>query len=256
MLDFATDLLRWGWVVAEATLLILLFRRGLAKRYPLFVAFLIIEWMQMATLLAVNPTTQFYAKCWAASELLVLFALALAAVEVTRKILEHYPFIRDLASSSFAMIFICGAAVSVVLLYPYLDSSSWAPGQLYFVLKVLRWASMTLFAFLAAQVLWFKLFPIKMRRNVALHRWLLALYGGAVPGASVFIYDSYEWDKPARTLINLGMMVTQICLMSAWCLWFTERGEEPVLNPEQRPYLAVQGVNAEGLVTWNLPPGE
>jgi hypothetical protein len=255
LLDFATDILRWGWVVVEATLLILLFRRKLARRYPLFVAFLVVEWIQMAALLAVDPISQFYAKCWAASEILLLFALALAAVEVTRKILEYYPVIKELASSSFGMIFTAGAVGSVVLLQPFFDASNYQPAQTYFVLKVLRWESLTLFAFLGAQAVWFRLFPIKMRRNVVLHRWLLALYGGAVPGVSVFVYDLYERDRTVHTWINLSMMAIQISLMSAWCIWFTERGEQTIVETKYSTDQLTQAAHAAtpGMPNWQAP---
>jgi len=209
----------------------------------------------MAALLAVDPNTFFYAKCWAVSEILLLFALALAAVEVTRKILEYYPVVKELASSSFGMIFTFGAVASIVLVLPYLTASSNQPAQTYYVLKVLRWGSLTLFAFLAAQVLWFKVFPIKMRRNVVLHRWLLALYGGAVPGLSVFVYDVYDKDQAARTWINLAMMAVQICLMSAWCLWFTERGEQTIVQTEfsvEAGTQTMQKPNA-GMPNWEVP---
>jgi hypothetical protein len=203
----------------------LLFRRRLARSYRWFTAFLAVEWGQMAVLLGTNPASKFYAKCWAVTEILLLLALALAAVELTKKILEHYPFVRDSASSSFGMMFTFGAAISGVLLVPFAEAGLWQPAQTYFVLKALRWESLTLFAFLAAQVLWFKLFPINMSRNLALHRWLLALYGGAVPFGSVFLYDFYERNKNARTWINLAMMAVEICLLAAWCLWFTESEE-------------------------------
>jgi hypothetical protein len=212
--------------MAEATLLVLLFRRKLARRYRAFVLFLIVEWVQMAALLSLDPNSMMYAKCWAASEILLLFALALAAIEVTQKILEHYPLVREMAISSFGMIFTFGAVAATVLLMPFLQASRWQSEHTYFVLKVLRWGSMTLFAFLAAQVLWFKVFPIQMRRNVGLHRWLLALYGGAVPGGSVFLYDLFDKNQNARAWINVAMMGLQICLMTAWCLWFTEKGEQ------------------------------
>ena len=226
MLGFATDLLRWGWVIAEAILLILLFRRGLASRYRWFVTFLVVELTQMITLLSLDPGSAIYAKYWAASEVLLLLALGFAVVEVTKRILEHYRHVNELAASSFGMTFCFGFAAAIVLLLPFLEASSWQPTHTYLLVKVLRWESVTVFLFLAAQVLWFKLFPIKMRRNVVLHRWLLAFYGGAVPGASVFLYDLFDRDKIKRTWINLGMMGLQICLLGSWCLWFNTSGEK------------------------------
>ncbi len=225
-------------MTAEATLLVLLFHRKLATHYRWFVTFLVVEWVQMAALLSLNPGSLLYAKCWAATEILLLFALGLAGIEVTKKILEHYPLIRNLATSSFGMIFTFGAVAATVLLAPFIEASRWQPAQTYFVLKVLRWESLTLLAFLAAQILWFKLFPIKMRRNVALHRWLLALYGGAVPGCSVFLYDWFDKDVNAKAWINVAMMGLQICLMAAWCLWFNESAEQAEVAPEgSRPDL-------------------
>ncbi len=243
LLNFATDILRWGWVAAEATLLALLFHRRLARGYRWFVTFLLVEWGQMTVLLSVNPGSKFYGKCWAGTEILLLVALALAVLELTKKILEHYPFVRDSAHNSFGMMFTFGAIISAFLLTPFAEAGLWQPAQTYYLLKVLRWESLTVFAFLVAQVLWFKLFPISMRRNVALHRWLLALYGGAIPFGSVFLYDFYERDKNARTWINLAMMAIQICLLIVWCLWFTEQGEDGMVAPPKASEEIARGPN-------------
>ncbi len=237
--------------MAEATLLVLLFRRKLAGLYRWFVTFLVVEWVQMATLLSLDPNSGIYAKCWALSEIALLVSLAFATIEVTRKILEHYPRVRELASGSFGMIFSLGAVASTVLLLPFMEESRWQQAETYFVLKVLRWESVTLFAFLAAQVLWFVVFPIRMRRNVFLHRWLLAFYGGAVPGSGVFLYDLFEYNQKARTWINLSMMTLQICLMIAWCCYFTEAGEKAMVGATPRTEIDLPSVGSEQ--AWDVP---
>ena len=243
LLEAVTDLLRWGWVVSEATLLALLISRKLVRRYPLFFVFLIVEWVQMAALIGLDTSSTLYAKCWAVSEVLLLFALAFASVEVTKRILEYYPRVREMATNSFLMIFSFGFAIATVMLVPNLNNSVWQPAQTYFVFKVLRWESLALCSFLIAQAFWFNVFPIRMRRNVVLHRWLLALYGGAVPGSWVVLYDLFDRDKGARGWINLSMMAIQICLVLTWCIWFNQKGEEETVDSDSSATATALGIS-------------
>ncbi|HEX4168621.1 MAG TPA: hypothetical protein VHZ55_24425, partial [Bryobacteraceae bacterium] len=131
MLEAASTVIRWSWVVAEATLLGFLFRRKLLGRYPWFAAFLAVEWLQMIALIELQDGSPLYGECWALSEILLLLAVAGAAIEITQKILGHYPEIQDFASSSFEIMFLFGCVAAAVLGMPFLRSSIWQPTKAY-----------------------------------------------------------------------------------------------------------------------------
>ncbi|HEX4166033.1 MAG TPA: hypothetical protein VHZ55_11220, partial [Bryobacteraceae bacterium] len=146
-------------------------------------------------------------------------------------ILGHYPEIQDFASSSFEIMFLFGCVAAAVLGMPFLRSSIWQPTKAYLVMKVLFWESLTICFFLLAQALWFNVFPIRMTRNISLHRWLLAFYGGGVPGIWALLMDWQDKQRTAKARINIVMMSIEICLLGAWCIWFTEDGEKAAEGP-------------------------
>ncbi len=229
-------------MVAEATLLGFLFKRKLLSRYPWFAAFLAVEWLQMVALIELPDGSPLYSQCWALSEIVLLLAMAGAAIEITKKILGYYPEIKDFASSSFEMLFLFGCVAATVLGVPFLKSSLWQPTQAYLVTKILFWESITLFVFLLAQALWFKMFPIRMKSNVSLHRWLLAFYAGGIPGAWSLLMDWLDRRRAAKAQVNLIMMAIEVCLLAAWCLWFTQEGEK---SPEDGKRLEPFGHNRD-----------
>ncbi len=128
------------------------------------------------------------------------------------------------------MLFLFGCVAATVLGVPFIKSSSWQPMQAYLVMKVLFWESVIIFVFLFAQAVWFKMFPIRMKTNVTLHRWLFAFYAGAVPGAWILLMDWLDRRQAAKARVNLIMMAIEVCLLAAWCFWFTQEGET---SPEQ-----------------------
>jgi hypothetical protein len=232
-LDTLFIVLRWAWVLSECALIFLLVSRKLWSRYRWFTSLIAVGLAQQMALLPFDYRSWTYVKLWAVFELIRLVVLCGATLELTKLILEYYPKLAHVAASGFGLIFALGICIGTGSMALFIPARANLPVHAHIAMQALRWVSFSITGYLLGMALWFSVFPIRMRRNVVLHRWLLALYGGLIPGWAVFMTDVFTGDHAARTLINLVMMGSCTLCLWVWCVRLTQTGEEAVV--EARP---------------------
>ena len=212
------------WVAVQATLLLVLFRRRLVRSYRWFASYLFIGLVQQIALRGLDIHSLDYAFGWSFFEFAHLTLLGYAAIELIRKVLDHYEAILGFASTCFGLLFTLTCVLGAVGTMPSIGSSNWLANETYLALKFLRWESLALFLFLCSTALWFSVYPIAMRRNVRLHLILLALYGGAIPWVSVLLIESTQ-NARSKDAVNLAMSLAEITCLATWSVCFTRTGE-------------------------------
>ena len=229
-MDTLFIVLRWAWVLAECALILFLLSRKLLRRYGWFAGLLAVGLAQQVTLLPLDYRGWSYVKIWAIFELVRLGVLCAATLELTKRVLEHYPKLAQIATSGFGLIFALGICIGTGSMALFVPARTNLPIHAHIAMQALRWVSFSTAGYLLGMALWFSVFPIRMRRNIVLHRWLLALYGGLIPGGAVFMTDVFTADHWARSLINVMMMAGCTLCLLVWCVWLTKAGEELPLS--------------------------
>lgn len=247
--------LRWAWLLSECALVFLLFSRKLWGRYRWFTALIAVGLAQQATLLPLDHRGWAYVKIWGVFELIRLAVLGGATLELTRRILEHYPKLAQVAASGFGLIFALGICIGTGSMALFVPAQTNLPIHAHIAMQALRWVSFSTAGYLFGMALWFSVFPIRMRRNVVLHRWLLALYGGLIPGWAVFMTDVFTNDHAARALINVIMMGGCTICLCAWCVWLTKTGEDWTIDKESAPAALAENTKNEFAPTASVACG-
>lgn len=225
-MDILIAVLRWAWVLSECALILLLCSRKLCGRYRWFTGLLAVGLAQQITLLPFDHRSWTYVKVWAVFELIRLAVLCGTTLELTRRMLEHYQKMAQLAVSGFGLIFALGICIGTGAVVLFVPAQTNLPVHSEIAMQALRWVSFSTGGYLFGLALWFSTFPIPMRRNVELHRWLLALYGGLFPGWAIFMTNLLRDDHLSRAVINVTMMGGCIVCLWIWSVWFTRRGEQ------------------------------
>jgi hypothetical protein len=224
-LDAVLVILRWAWVFSECALIFLLYSRKLYTRYPWFSGLITVGLLQQITLLPFDHHGWPYVKIWAIFELVRLAVLCGATLELTKRLLERYAQLSQIAVAGFGLIFAVGICMGAEVMAVFFPARTDLPIHAHIAMRALRLVSFSTAAYLLGVAVWFSLFPIPMRRNASLHQWLLALYGGVFPGWATLMTDACE-DPFSRNLINVTMMAGCTLCLWTWSVGFTTTGEK------------------------------
>lgn len=199
--------------------------RGLLKYYPAFGLFLVAKGTRSLCLLFLDYHDPVYGKCWSISAPLLLTLQMLVLLELTSKIVEHYPKIdkrsAQLIVSSCLMVGTVVGAVSSFLQFGNGQCPWYVPAAVG-ACKFMDWISVGTLAFLSV---WLALYPEPIKRNVQWHRWLLATYIGFAPGIALMfstVGKSYQYLGDAA---NWGLEIIEICCCILWIFALNRAGE-------------------------------
>lgn len=223
--------------------------RGLARLYPWFLVYLVADIGQTFAGMGHHWSTARYAEIWAWTEVLVLVGLVMATLELVGKLIAYYPGISELAKNGLGTLFGLAIVLGTIILgvdllipdkYAYLIPKA-TQVSLGMALRFLTFVSSALAIFLIGLALWYSVFPIRMRRNVKLHRVLLALYGGLIPFAALLVIEADVSTPQVTDATNLAMGFLQIGCLVTWCVGLTPSGE---VEPEA-PCLSIAEMELE-----------
>ncbi len=100
--------------IAQLLLTLRLVVTGLVKRYPALAAWMAISALTMLALMTFpSPRAPGYRDAWIARQVLVTLALFAALVELTNRILEHYPGLRRVTASGLFGVLLATSIVAV-----------------------------------------------------------------------------------------------------------------------------------------------
>lgn len=225
--------LRYIELGAQVILVLLLWRRGLAKRYGLFMFWLSGMALRSGSLIWIPYQSDLYSRLWAVTQPLLWGLQFLALLEVMHLVFEHYPRLGNAAkvitTSSFIAGVVFGLGTSFVDLgtarMPWWMDAAWS------VTKAVSWVT---FFVLLAQMAWFVIFPVPMIPNVVRHRILFTLYAGFLPGIGYMVAGT--GTKAMNRLTNEVYMTGNIIILALWCLLLKNSTEyTPLLPPPSQP---------------------
>jgi hypothetical protein len=244
-------------VLAEALVLVRLFREGLIRSYPFFAGFLMALIIGSLVMMQFDIKGRGYAEAYRICELILfIFRLGVAA-ELYERICEHFPGIGIFRAGMAAVLIALAAFVAVFTFRPNL-ADQWAfPQTIMWV--VLRYQG-EIFggAFVLTWI--FLRFVLSVRQpfrpNVLTHWTIATIYFGA-SGAAYLAFLLAGGGK-AVFPINSAMLALDLGCFFAWFRLMRRSGEElPAfgrLSPNQVE--AVERYNRALLETVRSLPGE
>jgi hypothetical protein len=199
--------------------------RGLLKYYPAFALFLVGKGTRSLCLLLVDPHDPLYGKWWALSAPALMVLQLLVFLELTGKIVEHYPRIDKRGAQ-----LIVGSCLAIGAVFGGISSflqfgsgtCPWYVPAAVGAYKVVDWVSVGGLAFLSV---WLGFFPEPIRRNVQWHRWLLATYMGFAPGMALMFSTVGNSEHYLGDMANWGLELTEICCCVLWSFALNQAGE-------------------------------
>ena len=218
------ECLRYAEQVAQLLLLVCLIRRGLARCYPMFAMYLAARVARAVSLLSLNYHGTLYATGWVLSEPILLVLQVLVVLELTDRVLECYPEVghltKVLVGSSLGLGALVGGSLALVELGDVRSQPLW----LDVVMGAWKWNSLACACALLAQSAWFSIFPLPMRRNVAIHRWILTFFIGITPAfASFFVRLKNLWL--ADHAVTFQLLLEIVCCL-VWTVLLQRSGEQ------------------------------
>ncbi|MGA8025975.1 MAG: hypothetical protein WB992_02440 [Bryobacteraceae bacterium] len=199
--------------------------RGLLKYYPAFMLFLIAKGTRSLCLISLDYHDPLYGKCWAFSAPILMTLQILVVLELTGKIVEHYPKIdKKGAKLIVGSCLGIGAAVGSILSIVQFGNGQcpWYVAGAVGACKFVDWISVGALGFVSV---WVAAFPEPIRRNVQWHRWLLASYIGFAPGIALMFSTVGKSQRFMVDAANWGLEITEIACCVFWCVALNQSGE-------------------------------
>ncbi len=244
-------------VLAEAGVVVRLFREGLLGRYPLFAMFLTAEVICNVVLMQVDVRSRSYAEAYRSGMLfMTVFRLGVAA-ELYERICKHFPGIGWFRAGMAAILALLAGLAAVFTFRPNLVGQ-WAFPQTRMIV-VLRFQG-EIFAAVLALTWIFLYFVLSIRQpfrpNVLTHWSIAAIYFGASGAAN--LAGLITGGGKAVFPINCALLAVDLGCYFAWFRLMRRAGEElPAfrrLSPDQ--VQAVEQYNRELLHAVRSLPGE
>jgi hypothetical protein len=225
----ASDVLRYGSQLLEAVVIVRLLSIGLGRRYKFFLTYLAIDLAMSLGLASLDNHSSLYAIIWAAVQPAVWFSEAAAVFELFRHVTEHYPKIGVFADKILTGCFIAAGLLSLVLTLVELPHTYARYWWYYGPVMAFKCVALACSLLLLAQAIFFLIFPVEMRRNTVVHRWLLFVYFTA-SGIAYFFVPLL--NVRVADLANITLLGIACCCSLLWATALTKAGEtEPVLKP-------------------------
>jgi hypothetical protein len=206
--------------------------RGLLKHYPAFALFLITKGTRSLCLLSLDYHDPLYGKWWAFSAPLLMTFQVLVVLELTGKIVDHYPRIdkqgaKLIVGSCLGVGAVLGAISSLVQFGN--GQCPWFVPAAVGASKLVDWISVGALAFLSV---WLALYPEPIRRNLQWHRWLLATYVGFAPGIALMVSTVGKSQRGILDAANWGLEITEIGCCLLWSFALNRAGEASPYVPK------------------------
>jgi hypothetical protein len=224
----APEILRYGSQLLEAVVILRLLWIGLGSRYKFFLIYLGFDLSISLGLATLNNHSTSYAVIWAVVQPLVWFSETAAVFELFRQVTEHYPKIGGFADKILTGCFIAAGLLAIAITFielPHTNARYWWYYGPVMASKCVAFACALL---LLAQALFFLIFPVKMRRNTRVHRWVLLAYFGA--WGTAYFFAPLMNEKIADLANTLLLAIACSCSL-VWATALTRAGEiDPVVQ--------------------------
>jgi hypothetical protein len=203
-------------LVALFTLVISIACRGLFKYYPAFVVFLITKGVRSLSLFRIDEHDPLYGMCWALSSPVLLVLQVWVLLELTEKIVRHYPKIdKSGAKLIVGSCFAAGAALGVISSMIQFGNGQcpWYVLAAISACKMADWVSVGMLLFVSV---WIRFRSGPFARNVYWHRRLLTIYIGVAPGVALMLSTV---GKNQRYMVDMANWSLETIETLCCCVW-------------------------------------
>jgi hypothetical protein len=237
-------------MLAEALVVVRFVHLGLVRRYPLFIAYLTLEFLGGMVLLQHGLKSQEYVELYrVCNTILTIFRLGVAA-ELYERICDHFPGMGLFRAGMAAVLIALAGLIAVSTFRPNLPAPWVFPFSVRILLVVLRFQYQILASALVLTWIFLRYFlSIRQpfRPNVLTHWSIATVYFAQLTCARLAVYP-----------INSAMLAIQLGCFVAWFRMMRRSGEElprfQRLSPDQ--IQAVEKYNRELLEAVRALPDE
>lgn len=202
--------MKWLFFVLPAgvqTLLVLrLVSTGLARRYPGFTSWMALLAISTLVLLAFSSqVTTAYRNTWIASQAMSMALLFVALVELTNRILEHYPGLRRISASGLFGLLLASAVVASA------GESFNKPLRFFFSMQSAWNAAIAVYVILLVAFATY-LDPLR-RKNVIIHERVFAASCVMTAAIELFALFNYSRNQAITWLVACSGVILPLLWM-------------------------------------------
>jgi hypothetical protein len=220
---------RWLWflgTVFELLLVVRLFRLELARKYRLFLAYLVFDSVRSLVMWFYFPGSVAYRNLWRATEPVIWLLYVLVVLELCSLVFKDYRGIQALGRWIVYGSLALSVLLSIITVLPTWIHSTEEPFSMQRFLMVERGIDFAIVLLLLLLLAFLVLFPVQLSRNVIVHSVLFAaFFTTSSMGILVVNLTSYRLGASVSTIL---MGVTDFCLI-AWMILMSRAGEEKIM---------------------------
>src|ERR1039458_3824115 len=164
-------------LVGSMLMVLMLYRTGLYRRYPIFFAFFIFRIPNGIWPLFLVVSSPLYQRIWVLTEPIGLGFYILMVVELFKLVLEKYKGLYTLGRWALYVSLAISVSISAISLLPRITPS--LPQQskiIFYVLAAERGIQTGLALFIILILCFLSLFPVKLSRNVRVHALVFSIF--------------------------------------------------------------------------------
>ena len=164
-------------LLGSVLMVLLLYRTGLYRRYPIFFAFFIFRIPNSIWPLFLEVSSPRYQQVWVLSEPVALGFYVLMVVELYKLVLEKYKGLYSLGRWALYVSLAISVSLSAISLLPRIKPSMPQESKvMFYMLATERGIDTGLVIFIVLILCFLSFFPVKLSRNVRVHALVFSIF--------------------------------------------------------------------------------
>jgi len=164
-------------LLGSVLMVLLLYRTGLYRHYPIFFAFFIFRIPNGIWPFFLDVSSPLYQQVWVLTEPIGLAFYVLMVVELYELVLEKYKGLYTLGRRALYASLAISVSISAISLLPRIQPSMPQPSKaMYYMLAAERGIHTGLVIFIVLILCFLSLFPVKLSRNVRVHALVFSIF--------------------------------------------------------------------------------
>lgn len=231
-------------LVGSMLMVLMLYRTGLYRRYPIFFAFFIFRIPNGIWPLFLQISSPLYQEVWVLTEPIELGFYVLMVLELYKLVLERYKGLYTLGRWALYVSLSISVSISAISLLPRIQPSM--PQQskvMFYMLATERGVHTGLAIFIALILCFLSLFPVKLSRNVRVHALVFSVF---FLSSTFMLLMRSLFGMHLADEVNTVLLGITAASMVAWLTLLRAAGEE------SRPAPALYGQEDESRLLRHL----
>jgi hypothetical protein len=216
--------LHYVLLLGAVLMVLMLYRTGLYRRYPIFFAFFIFRIPNGVWPLFLKGNSPLYLQLWVLTEPIGFGFYILMVVELYRLVLEKYKGLYTLGRWALYVSLAISVSISAISLLPRIQPSMPQRSKvMFYMVATERGVHTGLAIFIVLLLCFLSLFPVRLSRNVRVHALVFSIF--FLSHAFVALMRSLFGMHLADTVNTLLMGITAAS-MTAWLTLLRPAGED------------------------------